>query len=253
MTVLDLNADLGEGFGAWTSGDDLGLLEIISSANIACGFHAGDPSIMRRTCEWAAARGVSIGAHVGYRDLLGFGRRALSIDSDDLCNETLYQLAALDGFARVAGTSVKYLKPHGALYHSAARDADSARALLDAIALYGADLALLGPAASVLETIAEDEYDVRFVAEGFADRAYTTQGTLVDRRQLGAVLHDRDVICAQVLQLARYSTVDSIDGFTAPVDVASVCVHGDTPDATDIARSVRRALEDAGIEIKAFA
>ncbi|TSD40402.1 LamB/YcsF family protein [Rhodococcus sp. KBS0724] len=251
--TFDLNADLGEGFGPWRSGDDQSLLAVISSANIACGFHAGDPSIMRKVCGWAADRGVVIGAHVGYRDLVGFGRRAMTIDPDDLCNETVYQLAALDGFACAAGTNVRYLKPHGALYHAAANNADTARALLDAVTLYNKDLAILGPSDSWLQRVAADEYDIRFVAEGFADRAYTELGTLVDRRRPGAVLHDRAAICTQVLDMARHSTVRSIDGTVVDVDVASVCVHGDTADATDIARSVKHALEGAGIEIRAFA
>ncbi|OZE92413.1 hypothetical protein CH298_02415 [Rhodococcoides fascians] len=252
-TRFDLNADLGEGFGAWRAGDDPSMLDIVTSANIACGFHAGDPSIMRATCEQASERGVVIGAHVGYRDLLGFGRRAMTIDSRDLCNETLYQLSALDGFARAAGTSVRYLKPHGALYHAAASDTGTARAVLDAITMFGNDLAVLGPADSCLHKLAVDEYDLRFVAEGFADRAYTGRGTLVDRRRHGAVLHDGDAICAQVLQMAQHSTVSAIDGTEVPIDVASVCVHGDTADATAIARAVRSALTNADIEIKAFA
>jgi len=249
---IDLNADLGEGFGAWRCSDDETLLDLITSANIACGFHAGDPSIMRRTCEWAAAREVAIGAHVGYRDLVGFGRRAMTIEPNDLCNETLYQLAALDGFAHAAGTAVRYLKPHGALYHAASMEEPTARAVLDAVALYSSDLAVLGLAGSWLHRLAIEQYNIRFVPEGFADRAYTARGSLVDRRHPGAVLRDPDAVCAQVLEMAQQSRVRTIDNRTVEVDVASVCIHGDTEEAAEIAGTVRWALEAAGVEVKAF-
>lgn len=235
--VIDLNADLGEGFGVWRLGDDDALLHVVSSANVACGFHAGDPVIMRRTCALAAGRGVAIGAQVAYRDLAGFGRRRMDIAPDELSADVLYQIGALDGFARIAGARVRYIKPHGALYNTAVEDRPQADAVAAALAAYDPALPLLGLPRSALQGAAEDA-GLRFVREGFADRAYTG-GRLVDRREPGAVLTETSAIVAQALRLAE--TVDSI------------CLHGDTPGAVDHARAVRAALEQAGATIEPFA
>ncbi|WP_410871548.1 LamB/YcsF family protein [Nocardia sp. A7] len=246
---LDLNSDLGEGFGPWRMGDDAAMLDIVTSANIACGFHAGDPTIMRRTCELAVAKGVRIGAHVGYRDLVGFGRRDIAISPADLRDEVLYQIGALQAFARAAGDRVRYVKPHGALYHAAARDRLLAEALVAAVAEAESGLALLGPAGTELERAAQR---VRFVGEGFADRAYTATGSLAPRGVAGAVLSADDAV-AQASALALSGTARTVDGpGTVAVSVASVCVHGDSPAAVEMARRIRGALDDAGIPVEPF-
>jgi 5-oxoprolinase (ATP-hydrolysing) subunit A len=236
---IDLNADLGEGFGAWTLGDDDALLDVITSANVACGFHAGDPRTMRRVCAGARARDVAIGAQVGYRDLAGFGRRRIDIAPDDLAADVLYQLGALDAFARVAGTRVRYVKPHGALYNTAADDRTQAEALAHAVAGYDATLPLLGLPSSALEAAAQ-QAGIPFVAEAFADRAYTAEGRLVPRTEPGAVHDDEATVVAQAVALATEGRA------------ASVCVHGDTPGAVALARAVRAALEERGVTLAPF-
>lgn len=248
---LDLNSDLGEGFGAWTMGEDAAMLDIVTSANIACGFHAGDPPIMRRTCDLAVAKGVRIGAHIGYRDPAGFGRRAMAVAPAELRDETLYQLGALDGFARAAGDRVRYVKPHGALYHAAAADAALADAVVAAIREYDSALALLGPAGTQLEESATLA-GIRFVGEGFADRAYTAAGGLAPRGTAGAVL-DADHAVAQAVTLAETGSA-RVAGEDATVTVSpdSICVHGDTPAAVEMARRIRAALDDAGIAVASF-
>ncbi len=249
---LDLNSDLGEGFGPWRMGDDAAVLDIVTSANIACGFHAGDPSIMRRTCELAVARAVRIGAHVGYRDLVGFGRRDIAVAPAELRDETLYQIGALSAFARAAGDRVRYVKPHGALYHAAAADSALADALLGAVADSEEDLALLGPAGTELEHAAT-RAGVRFVGEGFADRAYTPAGTLAPRGTPGAVLTP-DAAVAQAISLALSGTARTVDGPGAvAVSAGSVCVHGDSPAAVEMARRIRGALGEAGVPVEPFA
>jgi UPF0271 protein len=250
--VIDLNSDLGEGFGAWTMGDDEALLEIVSSANIACGFHAGDPRTMRRVCAKAAANGVAIGAHVAYRDLAGFGRRPMAVPREELIDDILYQLAALDGFARVAGSRVSYVKPHGALYNTVAHDPEQAAALAEAVRLYDPGLAVLGLAGSPGLKQAEAA-GLRTVEEAFADRGYAPDGQLLPRSRPGAVIHDVDAITARCLELAREGTVASAEGPVLRLTPGSLCVHGDTPGAVEIARAVRAALLDAGVRIAPFA
>ncbi len=250
--VIDLNSDLGEGFGRWTLGDDEAMLELITSANVACGFHAGDPSILRRVCAQAAERGVAIGAQVGYRDLAGFGRRHIDVDPSELVNELIYQIGALDGIARVEGSRVTYVKPHGALYNDAASNPVTASVVAEAIALYDRSLPLVGLAGSELLTAA-DSAGLSGVAEAFADRAYTSQGLLVSRREEGAVLHDPALIAARCVRLVTEGTVEAIDGSIVPVAAQSICVHGDTEGAVAIAAAVRQALDDAGITIQPFA
>jgi UPF0271 protein len=250
-TTIDLNSDLGEGFGRWSLGDDDAMLELVTSANVACGFHAGDPSILRRVCERAAERGVAIGAQVSYRDLAGFGRRSIDVPPEELTNEVLYQLGALDGFARVAGSRVSYVKPHGALYNDAARSERTAAAVVEAVALYDPTLPVLGLAGSVLLARAEARGLVA-VPEAFADRAYTSEGLLVSRREPGSVLHDVEAVAARCVQLATRGVVASVDGSTVEVRARSICVHGDTPGAVEMARAVKQALHDAGVELRRF-
>jgi UPF0271 protein len=238
---MDLNADLGEGFGVWQLGDDDALLDVITSANVACGFHAGDASTMRRVCAGAAARGVVVGAQVGYRDLAGFGRRRIDYDLTELRDDVIYQIGALDGFCRVAGTRVRYVKPHGALYNTAAVELGQASAVVTAVVDYDRSLPVLCQPGSVLFRMAADS-GLRVVAEGFADRGYRADGTLVPRSAPGAVLHDADEVVARSVRMATSREVVAVDGTVVPCEVASICLHGDTPGAVDLARRVRAAL-----------
>jgi len=248
---IDLNSDLGEGYGAWTMGDDEALLGVVSSANVACGFHAGDPDILRRVCAQAAEQGVAVGAHVAYDDLAGFGRRAIDVEPGRLTNDVIYQIAALDGFARVAGTRVRYVKPHGALYNTVARDGAQAAAVVEAIHLYDGSLPVMGLPASTLLSIA-NEAGLRTVAEAFADRGYTPQGTLVPRSQPGALLHDPGQVAGRMIQLVTTGRVQASDGTEVSVKADSICVHGDSPGAVEMAVAVREALTAAGVEIRPF-
>ena len=252
MPTIDLNSDLGEGFGIWSLGDDEALLDVVTSANVACGFHAGDPNILRRVCDRAAARNVAIGAQVSYRDLAGFGRRSIDMDPDSLTNDVLYQIGALDGFARVAGTRVRYVKPHGALYNRAVHDERQAAAIVAAVVAYDATLPVLGLPGSALLRLAE-EAGLAGVPEAFADRGYTAQATLVPRTEPGALLHDPAEVSSRMLQMVATGRVRSIDGEEIAVSARSICVHGDTPGAVAMAVGLRRALIEAGVEIRAFA
>jgi UPF0271 protein len=244
--MVDLNADVGESFGAWRLGDDVALLDIVNSANVACGFHAGDPATMRRTCALAADRDVRIGAQVGYRDLAGFGRRFLDVTHDDLVDDVLAQLGALEAFARVAGSRVSYVKPHGALYNAIVTHEEQAAAVVEAIRQFDRTLPLVGlPGSRSLALAAAEGLTV--VREGFADRAYTASGELVPRSRPGAVLHDPAEIAARTVRMVRDGRVTAFDGAEVDVSVDSVCVHGDTPGAVEIARAVRAALEAAGL------
>jgi len=250
--VVDLNSDLGEGFGVWTLGDDEALLDVVTSANVACGFHAGDAATMRRVCDRAVARGVAIGAQVGYRDLAGFGRRRIDVDPADLEDEVLYQIGALDAFAGAAGDRVRYVKPHGALYHATVEDGDQAAAVVGAVRRYGGGLAVLGLPGSLLLACAADA-GLPAVAEAFADRAYTREGRLVPRGRAGAVLSDPATIARRCTELVRTGTVAVDDGSRVRVDARSLCVHGDTPGAVAVARRVRAALLEAGVALRPFA
>ena len=248
---VDLNADLGEGFGVWRLGDDEALLAVITSANIACGFHGGDPAIMRRTCSLAVERGVRIGAQVSYRDLTGFGRRRIDVEPDELAADVLYQLGALDGLARAAGDRVRYVKPHGALYNTVVDDETQATAVVEAVVAYDRTLPLMCLPGSVLLRVAA-EAGVPTVEEAFADRAYTASATLVHRSAPDAVVHDPRAAADRAVQMAVAGSVVAIDGTTIQVSGRSICVHGDTPGAVEIALEVRRALDAAGVLIKAF-
>jgi UPF0271 protein len=250
--VVDLNSDLGEGFGIWKLGDDDALLDMITSANVACGFHAGDPNIMRRVCEAAVSRGVSIGAQVSYRDLAGFGRRSIDVDQASLTNDVIYQIGALDGFAHAAGSRVRYVKPHGALYNRTVSDDDQAAAVVAAVIAYDPTLPLLGLPGSALLHHA-DQAGLGTVTEAFADRGYTAHATLVPRSHSGALLHDPAVVAQRMVQMLATGRVQSVDGVEIAVSARSICVHGDTPGAVSMAIAVRNALAEAGIEIRAFA
>jgi UPF0271 protein len=249
---IDLNADLGEGFGIWRLGDDDALLDVVTSANVACGMHAGDPSTMRRVSSRAASAGVAIGAQVSYRDLTGFGRRFIDVEPGELADDVLYQLAALDGIARVSGTRVSYVKPHGALYNAVVGHEAQARAVVDAVAAYDDRLPVLGLPGSALLRAAE-EAGLRTVGEGFADRGYTSAGTLVPRREAGALVHDAATVAERAVRMAAEGEVVAVDGTRVRVQVESVCVHGDTPGAVGLARAVRAALEAAGLVPAPFA
>ena len=249
---MDLNADLGEGFGSWAMGDDSALLDVVTSANVACGFHAGDPSIMRRVTGEAVERGVAIGAHVGYADKAGFGRRFVDVEPAALRDEVVYQIGALDAFARIAGDRVRYVKPHGALYNTIGSHEEQAAAVVGAVADYDKTLPVLGLPGSAWLRLATDA-GLTVVHEAFADRAYTAEGTLVSRRLDGSVLHDADEIAARCTAMATGRPIQDNAGGSLTLSPASICVHGDTPGAVDIARRVRAAVEGAGVTLRPFA
>jgi UPF0271 protein len=249
---IDLNADLGEGFGRWSLADDDALLDLVSSANVACGFHAGDPGIMRRTCEAAAARGVAVGAHVSYRDLAGFGRRFVDATETELRDDVVYQLGALQACARAAGTTVSYVKPHGALYNTIVRHVAHARAVVDAVRAVDPALAVLGLPGSEVLRLAH-EAGLEAVPEAFADRGYRADGTLVPRSEPGAVVTGPDDVARRALGLVADGTVTATDGTAVRVAARSVCVHSDTPGAVEALRAVRRALAARGVVVRPFA
>lgn len=249
---LDLNADLGEGFGVWRLGDDDALLDVVSSANVACGFHAGDPLIMRQVCARAAQLGVAVGAQVSYRDLAGFGRRRMDVAPDELAADVLYQIGALEACARAEGTRVRYVKPHGALYNAAADDPRQAQAIATAISGFDAGLPLLGLPGSAMEEAAAAA-GVPFVAEAFADRGYLPNGRLVPRDQPGAVLTEVAAVVRRAIRFATDGSVEATDGTVVAVRPLSLCLHGDTRGAVDLARSVHEALTQAGISVRPFA
>ena len=251
MTSVDLNADLAEGFGIWTLGDDDALLDIVTSANLACGFHAGNPVGLARACRAAAARGVRIGAQVGYFDLAGFGRRRIEVAPEELRADVIYQIGALQALARAAGTTLGYVKPHGALYNTIVTDSDQARAVAEAVHASDPTLPVLGLAGSVFFTEAR-RLGLRTVAEAFADRAYQPDGQLVSRSDAGAVLTDPAHIAERVLSMVTTGSVTAVDGSVVAIEVESVCVHGDSPDAVTIAGAVRERLLAEGIELAAF-
>ena len=239
MPVIDLNSDVGEGFGPWAGGPDEELVAHLTSTNIACGFHAGDPITIRRTCELAVRHACAVGAQVSYPDLVGFGRRFMDMQPDELTDAVVYQLGALDAFARIAGTRVRYVKPHGALYNAVVHHHAQARAVVEAIAQYEHTLPVLGLPGSAIESACNDA-GLRFVVEGFADRAYTAEGALVPRTQPGALITEPVEAADQALQLARKGA-------------ASICVHSDTPGAPRLLHAVSRALVAAGYTTQPFA
>ncbi len=251
MAAIDLNSDIGESFGTWTLGDDEAMLDLVTSANIACGFHAGDPSTMRRVCQAAADRNVTIGGHVSYPDLLGFGRRFIDIDPAELRDAVLYQLGALDGFAQVAGTGVAYVKPHGALYHACSSHPVQAQAVVEAAHEYDPSLAVLGAPGSPLLAFTE-AMGMEPIAEAFADRAYLPGGGLVPRSESGAVIADPAIVAAQAVSIAVDHLVTASDGSAVDVRARSICIHGDSPGAIALARAVRAGLEVASVRLHSF-
>lgn len=246
--VVSLTTDVGEGFGRWTLGDDDALLGIVTGANVACGFHGGDPDIMRRTCATAAANGVSVGAQVSYRDLAGFGRRYLAIPRENLVNDLLYQIGALDGFAKAAGIRVAYVRAHGSLYNVAARDTEHAAAIVEATRLFDPDLPVLCQAGTATWDLAE-QAGIRTVAEAFVDRAYTAEGLLLPRDQPDALLTDPAQAAERAVHMVLDGKIRSRDGVVIPVRAQSLLVHSDTPGAVAIARAARDALLAAGIRL----
>ena len=249
---MDLNADPAEGFGRWELGDDEALLGVVTSANVACGFHAGDSVVIREAVARAAERDVAVGAQVGYRDLAGFGRRFIDVPPRELTDDVIYQIGALAGFARVAGTEVTYVKPHGALYNAIVHHAEQAAAVVEAVRSYDPSVAVLGLPGSQWLAQAE-QAGLRTFREAFADRAYTPEGTLVSRREPGAVLHDPEEIAQRCLALAAGEPIRAVDGSEIEVRADSICVHGDSPGAVAIAQAVRDRLGEAGVQLRPFA
>ncbi|MHB8190218.1 MAG: LamB/YcsF family protein [Ferrimicrobium sp.] len=249
--MIDLNSDLGEGFGVYHLGDDKEILNVVSSANIACGFHGGDPTVMARTVNMAASQGVAIGAHVSYPDRVGFGRRFIDVSAEDLTWDVVYQIGALDGMAKIAGAKVHYVKAHGALYNRISIDEVQARAFVEGVAAYDSSLVLVTMPDSAVVPIAKDQ-GLTTIAECFADRAYASNGRLIPREHPNAVIHDETEVVDRALQMAIDNTVVSMDGVTIQIEARSICVHGDTPGASTLARKIRVALEGAGVEILSF-
>lgn len=248
---MDLNADLGEGFGVWDLGDDDAMLAIVTSANLACGFHAGSPARLAGACRAAAQRDVNIGAQVGYPDLVGFGRRFIDVAPDELTADVIYQIGALQALAHAAGSAVSYVKPHGALYNTIVSHREQARAVARAVHAVDPSLPVLGLAGSAFFEEAR-RLGLRTVAEAFADRAYTPDGRLVPRTEKGSVIHDPDEIALRVTGMVESGHVTASDGSTVAIAMESICVHGDSPDAVRIATTVRQQLTAAGINVKAF-
>lgn len=251
MGSVDLNADLGEGFGVWRLGDDDAMLGIVTSANVACGFHAGDPAELLRVCRMAAERGVRIGAQVGYRDMAGFGRRYIDETAEDLIADVIYQIGALQGLAHSVGSAVSYVKPHGALYNTIVTHREQADAVAEAVRVVDAGLPVLGLAGSVFFEEAARR-GLRTVPEAFADRAYRPDGQLVSRREPGALLDDPAAIAERVVAMVTAGHVTAVDGSAVAVEVESVCLHGDSPGAVQIATAVRDRLASDGVDVKAF-
>lgn len=252
MTGIDLNADMGEGFGRYAMGPDAELLGYVTSASIACGFHAGDPRIMDLTVRLAAGRGVAIGAHVSYPDLAGFGRRHMRLSADEVTTDVLYQIGALEAFCRRHGTAVRYVKPHGALYNDLAEDRGLAAALAEAVAAYGGGLAVLvlAGSAAASEIAARG---IKVIGEGFADRGYAPDGRLLPRRSAGAVITDPAQVARRGLALATGHAITAGDGTPLTVAAESICVHGDTEGAVTLAAALRRELAEAGVTCRPFA
>ncbi|GAB3692737.1 LamB/YcsF family protein [Corynebacterium nasicanis] len=249
MAEIDLNADLGETTAGNPVADDAAMIQLVSSANVACGFHAGDPHDIARTVEAAAQRGVTVGAHVGYRDAAGFGRRFIEYAPNELADEVLYQIGALEALARKHGTTIRYVKPHGALYNAIVHHAEQSQAVIDGIKAFGGDLAVMLLPGGIAVHHAE-KAGLRVISEAFADRNYLPDGTLVPRSRPDAVISDPEVVAARVLQLADTGTITAVDGTVLNVPATSVCVHGDSPGSVAMTQSIVDRLRAAGIEIR---
>jgi UPF0271 protein len=253
VASIDLNADVGEGFGPWSSGDDESLFSSVTSVNIACGFHGGDPRTMDQAVSLAVRSGAAIGAHPGYWDLRGFGRREMAAAPDEVENDVLYQVGALAAFARSRGASLVHVKPHGALYNQAARDAVLAAAIARGVKRADDRLILVGLASSAVMRRAAEEAGLRFAGEAFADRVYEADGSLRSRGQSETLLSDPAAAARQAVRLAREGRVTAHDGEEVALRAETLCVHGDTPGAPVIARAVRAALEAAGFAVRPLA
>lgn len=248
---VDLNSDLGESFGSWKMGNDEQILPVVSSANIACGFHAGDPLGILKTLRQAVKLDVTIGAHVSYPDLVGFGRRNMDLSQDELIADVLYQISALDGLAKVAGSKVQYVKPHGALYNTIAKDSVQAEAVIEAIKMYNPALVLVALAGSNLVAQAR-QAGLKVVSEAFADRAYNRDGSLVSRRLEGAVLHDAEFVAKRVVAMLKNGGVESIDGVFTPIQADTICLHGDTAGALEMSAAIKAELLTNDIQVRSF-
>ena len=249
---IDLNCDMGESFGAYTLGRDSEIIAAISSANIACGFHAGDPHVMRRTVRLARDHGVAVGAHPGFPDLLGFGRRNMVCDPEEVADFITYQVGALQAFCASHGVRLRHVKPHGALYNQAVGDEALIRAMARAVARIDPELLLVilaGPQAQDLAAITREE-GVTAVFEAFPDRAYTAEGRLAPRRLPGAVIHDPDQAAARALRMVQGGEVVAMDGTVVPLAAQTLCVHGDNPAGVALAKAIRSTLEQAGVQVR---
>jgi UPF0271 protein len=247
--TIDMNSDLGEGFGAWCIGNDKAVLSSISSANVACGYHAGDPSIIRKTIKLCAEQGVAVGAHVSYPDLMGFGRRNMACTPQEVYDYCLYQIGSIQAFCRVQGVTLQHIKPHGALYNQAAADRKLADAIAAAVKDAGGGVLLMALAGSEFVSAAEAA-GIGFAAEAFADRAYLKDGSLMPRSRQGAVIHDAGLAARRVVQMVTEGTVAADDGLQIQFRPDSICLHGDTAEAVEMAAAVREALEKAGVQIR---
>lgn len=249
---IDINSDLGEAFGAYQLGQDRQLLDFVTSANVACGFHAGDPRVMEDTVNWAKEKGVRVGAHPGFPDLVGFGRREMRLSERELRTDLIYQLAALDGFCRIAGARLQHVKLHGALYNQTAVDAEMARVVVQAVRDYDRELIVIASPNSALHREAE-RIGLQVAKEVFADRAYHPDGKLVSRREPGAVLHDPEEVARRALQMVLEGWVRASDGSRLSLAADTICVHGDTPGAVDLVRRIRTILEENGVQVRPLA
>jgi UPF0271 protein len=248
---IDLNADLGESFGRWTIGHDAELMKSITSANVACGYHAGDPGVMRQTVRLAREAGVAVGAHPGLPDLAGFGRRVMAVSPQEVEDFVLYQVGALAAVAAAEGVRLQHVKAHGALYNMAVRDRPLADAIARAVASIDRSLILFGLPATELVRAGEAA-GLRVAAEGFADRAYESDGSLTPRTRPGAVIHGAQEAIARAVRMAREGLVRATDGQDVPMRIETICTHGDTPDSHELTRALRAALERAGVVVKAL-
>lgn len=249
MASIDLNSDLGESFGRWSLGDDALVLRNITSANVACGYHAGDPGVMRRTVRAARDAGVAVGAHPGFPDLVGFGRRSMAATPGEVEDFVLYQVGALAAIAAAEGVRLQHVKPHGALYNMAIRDRGLADAIARAVASLDRSLILFGlPGTELLR--AGEAAGLRVAPEGFADRAYEPDGSLTPRGTPGAVIHDAQHVVRRAVRMAREGVVQASDGHDIPMHVATICTHGDTPGSHELTRRIREGLTSAGLTVR---
>jgi UPF0271 protein len=251
MIRIDINSDMGESFGAYSIGHDAGLMKAITSANVAAGFHAGDPSVLRDTIRSAKAHSVAVGAHPGFPDLVGFGRRELNVTPKEAEDMVLYQVAAVAGVAAAEGVRIQHVKPHGALFNMAVRNVDLASAIARAVAAFDRTLILFGLPGSEILAAGKAE-GIRVAAEVFADRAYEPDGSLASRRKPGAVIHDPDAVVARAVRMVKDRTVVAIDGSVVPLEADTICVHGDTPGSDRLAARIRAGLDAAGVTVKAI-